>query len=535
MGNLLKNIGGAIEAGRGPAPQAGEQEVEMAPAVRARFGSFSQADEGSDAGPTETPIATSLNEPARIATIPTQPKREPKGAALVRFLIPILQGAGDAAMVPQQPGQSNIAHAFAGFGAAGQGRERRDVMEQQKQAQQSLISQREAATKSAEERIGLEREKFERQKELQEGLLSLAGPGGITEGANFDADEMRSVRAAAATGDPKQLRIALDSIRNRRAITANLKDERGDIVPDEKSPTGFSRPIRDRQGNVLRNDPVLPPPGFRYQISTGEQVIVDDQGQIHKVQTTRTTQPAAIGGKSAPRVAAPSGQSAVPPARGASQASASEQAAPQAAQPKEYELTTSYKNEKGEEVGWNPAAIAEVDSPQIGQIRQQAIRAAVSTTGIRKLPASAKAKLDLLATIRADIEVVEKLSPQHKDFFGPLAGPATRARIKQFGTTDDSTLAGGLLGELGVQAGVPPEVIDLFAVMLSLQDSELRARSGAQINEQEMKRLIEFLPDPNLPASVNAQRVKQFKRRVDEMIQQITGKRPAASIDFQPN
>ena len=72
---------------------------------------------------------------------------------------------------------------------------------------------------------------------------------------------------------------------------------------------------------------------------------------------------------------------------------------------------------------------------------------------------------------------------------------------------------------LGVRKGV----VGLFAVLQSLQDRELRARSGAQINEQEMKRLVRFLPDPNRSAAVNVQRLAQFEREIDMMISSAIG------------
>jgi hypothetical protein len=40
-------------------------------------------------------------------------------------------------------------------------------------------------------------------------------------------------------------------------------------------------------------------------------------------------------------------------------------------------------------------------------------------------------------------------------------------------------------------------------LMISLSDTELRKRSGAQINEKEMQRILQFATDPTRPLDHN--------------------------------
>lgn len=64
---------------------------------------------------------------------------------------------------------------------------------------------------------------------------------------------------------------------------------------------------------------------------------------------------------------------------------------------------------------------------------------------------------------------------------------------------------------------ISPEEVEFRATTRDLQDSLLRARSGAQINEQEYKRLVNFLPDPSLPSNVFQTRLDRFKKEVNSI------------------
>ena len=61
---------------------------------------------------------------------------------------------------------------------------------------------------------------------------------------------------------------------------------------------------------------------------------------------------------------------------------------------------------------------------------------------------------------------------------------------------------------LGTASG---DQVKFYAYVKDMQDALLRARSGAQINEQEYARLVNFLPDPNLPSTTFKARLDRFE------------------------
>ena len=65
---------------------------------------------------------------------------------------------------------------------------------------------------------------------------------------------------------------------------------------------------------------------------------------------------------------------------------------------------------------------------------------------------------------------------------------------------------------------IPEKQAFMYADVRDLQDSLLRARSGAQINEQEYKRLVNFLPDPKLPPSQFKVRLRRFEVELESML-----------------
>ena len=69
--------------------------------------------------------------------------------------------------------------------------------------------------------------------------------------------------------------------------------------------------------------------------------------------------------------------------------------------------------------------------------------------------------------------------------------------------------------------GLPPKVRRAMQIMTALSDTELRKRSGAQINKAEMKRMMKFTTDPTRPLDHNLS-------AVDGMIQ--TGEREYRSL-----
>jgi hypothetical protein len=55
-----------------------------------------------------------------------------------------------------------------------------------------------------------------------------------------------------------------------------------------------------------------------------------------------------------------------------------------------------------------------------------------------------------------------------------------------------------------------PDVQDALQLMTQLSDTELRRRSGAQINAQEMQRMLRFTTDPNKPMGHNTRAVNNM-------------------------
>lgn len=90
-------------------------------------------------------------------------------------------------------------------------------------------------------------------------------------------------------------------------------------------------------------------------------------------------------------------------------------------------------------------------------------------------------KFDQLATMTDQMNQLHKFSnmPTVQDAIGPMAGRVT-----------DWTR--GLVDK-------PDEVNEAFRIVSDLSDMLLRARSGAQINEQEYSRLRKIIPNPNTP------------------------------------
>jgi hypothetical protein len=64
---------------------------------------------------------------------------------------------------------------------------------------------------------------------------------------------------------------------------------------------------------------------------------------------------------------------------------------------------------------------------------------------------------------------------------------------------------------------LPEKQIELYSTIRDMNDFVLRVRSGAQINEQEYKRLTSFLADPNLPMNNLKTRLKRFKGDLEWM------------------
>ena len=78
---------------------------------------------------------------------------------------------------------------------------------------------------------------------------------------------------------------------------------------------------------------------------------------------------------------------------------------------------------------------------------------------------------------------------------------------------------GGVLGGVREATGLISDDEAVFrANVNSLKNQLLYLRSGAQINEQEFKRLEKELPDPTLPENVFRSRLDAFDKQLDEII-----------------
>ncbi|HEY6021784.1 MAG TPA: hypothetical protein VIY48_18520 [Candidatus Paceibacterota bacterium] len=103
----------------------------------------------------------------------------------------------------------------------------------------------------------------------------------------------------------------------------------------------------------------------------------------------------------------------------------------------------------------------------------------------------------MLDTIVGNIERVKK--NYNPSFVGPVAG--------RLATAKEATI------------GLPEEQSMFYADTRDIADMLLRARSGAQINEQEYNRLSKLVPTPNLPPSSFQARLKRFEEQLGQIMQ----------------
>ncbi len=126
----------------------------------------------------------------------------------------------------------------------------------------------------------------------------------------------------------------------------------------------------------------------------------------------------------------------------------------------------------------------------------------IGTTGkpteLRKPISDAQlAKVGELNAVLKNINKTKELygygtDKEHEEWVGPIAGRKGGLEAKYIGTAS-------------------PDQVKFYAYVKDMQDALLRARSGAQINEQEYKRLVAFLPDPNLPAVTFKAKLERFE------------------------
>jgi len=119
-------------------------------------------------------------------------------------------------------------------------------------------------------------------------------------------------------------------------------------------------------------------------------------------------------------------------------------------------------------------------------------------TGLGKpIPEGSVKEIGGLETVLENINKIKRLygydtPKEHKDWVGPVSG--------RYGSIQERFLG-----------SATPDQSKFYAYVRDNQDALLRARSGAQINEQEYNRLVNFLPDPNLPAPTFKARLERFE------------------------
>jgi hypothetical protein len=140
------------------------------------------------------------------------------------------------------------------------------------------------------------------QRNLQTAMLARrlqamsnpnAQPGDVTF-QNMTTDERvvmnNAYRQFQLTGDPKVVNDAFEKIYTQRA----QGDRTGlsDVVPDQGSPTGFSRALYNKNGDVIRLQPgILPQAGWAQHTTTTYQWKEDKDGIFRPLPVTSTTRP----------------------------------------------------------------------------------------------------------------------------------------------------------------------------------------------------------------------------------------------------
>lgn len=125
------------------------------------------------------------------------------------------------------------------------------------------------------------------------------------------------------------------------------------------------------------------------------------------------------------------------------------------------------------------------------------IKTGEGKTLTKPIPPEIQGKVSDLMTIQGALQKMEKL--YLPEYVGPVTGRVGKVKEE-------------LVGNL------PSEQVEFYNWTRDVKDALLRARSGAQINEQEYKRLAGFLPSENIPPASYEARFKRFKQEVDMIL-----------------
>ncbi len=119
-------------------------------------------------------------------------------------------------------------------------------------------------------------------------------------------------------------------------------------------------------------------------------------------------------------------------------------------------------------------------------------------TGLGKpIPAEETAKMGGLQALLNDVSTAREL--YKPGWVGPISGRVGAVQEKYTG-------------------GAGTNQVKFYAYIRDMKDALLRARSGAQINEQEYKRLVNFLPDENLPPKTFKARLDRFEAELNNVL-----------------
>jgi hypothetical protein len=134
---------------------------------------------------------------------------------------------------------------------------------------------------------------------------------------------------------------------------------------------------------------------------------------------------------------------------------------------------------------------------------QNQVRAELQSGGTPLNPRTAGERKDEgnLSVMLEDIGTLNRLADTHKDAIGPVQGRVAALKRATVGTGD-------------------PEVNELFRISDNLADQLLRARSGAQINENEYSRLRSIVPNPRGPEDKFFSDLQGFRSEMERIIQE---------------
>lgn len=156
-------------------------------------------------------------------------------------------------------------------------------------------------------------------------------------------------------------------------------------------------------------------------------------------------------------------------------------------------VDTAEKTASAGVVGRTAAELSPVTSPVTGEPTPRATAVKQAEAEGQPIPASERKALSELAVLN---KLTDSVVTQSKDFTAPFFGPVTG----RLGLVRERVT--GNMGE--AEVGVRRNLSDI-------KDTLLRARSGAQINEQEYSRLSRLVPDITDPSNVAKFKMKSFR------------------------